>query len=297
MVGVLGLLSMIRELPAKSTSIAPKVDSKVQRRLFQDRLHSIGIPFRFAQRVADELRSGQHLDHVYSSIEDNACRELVLEPLIRDLCDSEELSGTPSAWSTAIYRAWFSKLTIPSSATELFQELSNLVEDHALLLDKLHCGLSPDAAVDEVLGSPKPNDDTLKRCVVIDIPSEHVNCFPSKEQEAGAPSFFRLQVADKPQKIPCIAMCVHAGPYHSARLLVLLLDGDDYVRRLSTAINDGHPDPIDSARTCAQKLHRDFCVVTRPEDHVILLIQGMELALDNAAKKNGYRPELRVLGT
>jgi hypothetical protein len=222
----------------------------------------------------------------------------LLEPLIRDLCDSEEeCFGTPSAWSTAIHRAWFSKLTIPSSAKKLFQELSSLVENHALLLDKLHGGLSPDAAVDEVLGSVKPNGDTLERYVVIDLPSEHLNCFPSEEQEEGAHSFFRLQVSDKPQKIASITMCTHAGPYHSARLLLLLMDGDDYVRRLSTSISNGPPDLIGAARTCAEKLHRDFCVVTRPDDQVILLIQGMELALDNAAKKNGYRPELRVLGT
>jgi hypothetical protein len=315
MVGVLGLMSITNDrlLPAKTVST--QLRSSMEERLcLQRRLQNCGIPKVLVTRIADEIRSVQQMDLLYSSIDDTICRELVLVPLISDLCDSSGCPGTPSAWSTTIHRAWFSKLSNPILANERFTELRHLVEDHALLLDKLHTGLSSDAAVDEVLGSHNlVHDAGMERYVWIDLPTEYVPCFslPEHENTTASSSFFRLRVVDAPttiQPIPsCIVMQACAGPYHSSRLFIFLIDGAEFIRRIqdvvTTASGVHDPNYVHIARTCAQSIRNDFSTSVTgipPNDErstTILIIRAMDCALSNAAKKNGFRSEIRVVGT
>lgn len=269
------------------------IDSKADRICLTDRLRNAGIPSELVSRIADEIRSGNILDRLYTSIEDEGCRDRVLVPLIADLCIGLELVGTAVGWSTAIHRAWFSAVSDPSVARKSFGQLRHLVEDHALLLDKIHTGLSPDAALDALLSAQQLLHDEHERTVSIELPTEHKNCFPSESADRRA--FFSLIPFDKAQKIPSIVMRTTAGPYSSARLLVFLLDGEDFVHRLVHAFLDG-AECVAVARNVARMLKQDFCAAISSGDAIVLLIRGMECALDRVARQNGFRSETRVLG-
>jgi hypothetical protein len=299
MIGVLGLMAITNERLLQVNQNVPKIDTKVERVCIIKRLQNCGIPWTLVTRITDEIRSVKQMDKLYSSIDDLTCRELILVPLISDICDTDELSSTASAWSKAIHCAWNSKLPDPKIAMTHFNELSPIVEDHALLLEKLHSGLSADLALDEVLGlAQMKQEKQLDRIVCVDLPRDFADCFPPSSNNTT--SVFRLNIVDRPQKILSIVMRTYAGPFYSPRLIMFTLDGDDIVRRIQVTMKDyvhGHcPDYISISKMLAEKIYRDFCAVTATDDTVVLLIRALGLALDNAAKKSEYRSEVRILG-
>lgn len=300
MIGVLGLMSITNERLLQVNQNMPQINTKAERVCIIKRLQNCGIPWTLVTRITDEIRSIKQMDKLYSSIDDLSCRELVLVPLINDLCNTDELSSTASAWSKAIHCAWNSKLPDPTTAMKHLKELSELVEDHALLVEKLHGGLSAERALDEVLEmEQRKHEKQLDRIVCVDLPRDFADCFPSSSTSAA--TVFRLNIVERPQKILSIVMQTYAGPFYSSRLILFTLDGDDIVRRIQGALKDvahgQRPDYIEISKTLAEKIYRDFCVVTAKDDTVVLLIRALGLALDNAAKKNEYRSEVRVLGT
>jgi hypothetical protein len=292
-VGAIGLMSITSEQRKAKDDRGQRMDSKAERICLRDRLQKGGIPWELASRIGDEIRSVKQMDRLYASVEDEACRDRLFAPLVVDLCGGMKLAGTASGWSAAIHRVWFSAHSDPCLARERFDQLCHLVEDHALLLDKLHSGLSSDAALDALLSSQQLLDAELKRTVSIELPSEHMDCFSSDSD--GQHTFFELKVLDKQQQIPSIMMQTKAGPYRSSRLLVFLLDGENFVRRLQDALSDDE-ECIAAARKVARTLKQDLCTVIASGDATVILIRGMDCALDKAAKQNGFRAETRVLG-
>ena len=300
MVGVLGLMAITNERLRRGNQNVPKINTKAERVCIIKRLQNCGIPWTLVARITDEIRSVQQMDKLYSSIDDISCRELMLVPLISDLCGTEELPSVASAWSKAIYSAWISKLPDPTTVMKQFNDLSPIVDDQALLLEKLHNGLCAELALDEVLGAAqKKQEKQLNRIVCIDLPKDFADCFPSSS--TNSPSVFRLNTVDRPQKIPSIVMRTYAGPFYSPRCIMFTIDGDDIVRRIQSTLkhytNGQSTDYVNISKTLAEKTHRDFCVVVAKDDTIVMLIRALGLALDNAAKKSDYKPEVRVLGT
>lgn len=300
MVGVLGLMTITNERLVRVNQSIPKINTKAERVCIIKRLQNCGIPWTLVTRITDEIRSVRQMDKLYSSSNDISCREIMLLPLISDLCETEELSSTASAWSKAIHSAWNSQLPDPTIAMKQFNELSPIVDDQALLLEKLHNGLCAEVALDKVLGTVQMKQEKqLHRIVCIDLPKDYADCFPSST--TNAPTVFRLNIVDRPQKILSIVIRTYAGPFYSPRFIIFTLDGDEIVRRIQATLKHStygqSTDYVNISKTLAEKIHRDFCVVTANDDTVVLLIRALGLALDNAAKKSEYRAEVRVLGT
>ena len=299
MVGVLGLMAITNERLSRVNQKIPNINTKAERVCIIKRLQAYGIPWNLVTRITDEIRSVPQMDALYSSTDNVSCRELLLVPLISDLCDTDELKSTASAWSRAIYRAWHSELSDPATTLDRFKELSPIVDDDALLLEKLHDGMCADLALDAVLATGQvKGEKESRRIVCIDLPKDLTDCFPSSS--ANAATVFRLNYVDRPQKIPSIVMRTYAGPFYSSRFIIFTVNGDDIVRRIQATLKDsshGHnPDYLAISKTLAEKLYRDFCVVTAKDDTIVLLIRALGPALDSAAKKNGYRSEMRILG-
>ena len=300
MIGVLGLMAITNERLLQVTQNMPKINTKAERVCIIKRLQNCGIPWTLVTRITDEIRSVEQMDKLYSSISDFTCRELVLVPLISDLCGTDELSSTASAWSKAILCAWNSKLPDPTIVVKQLNELTPIVDDHALLVEKLHSGLSAERAIDEVLGMAQmKREKRLDRIVCVDVPRDLADCFPSSS--SNATTVFRLNIVDRPQKILSIVMRTYSGPFYSPRLILFTLDGDDIVRRIQVALKDSvhgpRPDYIALSKILAEKIYRDFCAVTAKDEAIVLLIRALGLALDNAAKRSDYRFEVRILGT
>ena len=154
----------------------------------------------------------------------------------------------------------------------------------------------PDEALNALLSTKQLLKEDLPRRVFIDVPQERRNCFPATDAD-GRQSFYRLTTtaSDKKQAIPVVKMQTKAGPYSSSRLLVHLLDGTELLERLRQSIAEGE-EYVTVARNVALALKQDFCLDLIDDDHCVMLIRGMANALDQAAKRSGFRPEFRVIG-
>ena len=296
-VGALGLMSVAQH-SANSKTNGRRVDATAERTFLKDRLQKGGLPWELASRIADEIRSVQQMDALYASIDDETCRDLLFVPLLEDVCGRIKFDGTAHGWSRAVHRIWFSALSDPKVGRQRFDELLCLAEDHALLLDKLHTGLPPEEAMDELLSAQQLLKEDLPRTVSIELPKEHQSCFPSDGTD-GPAKFFRLKVTNNEQQtIPVVTMQTKSGAFSSSRLFVNLLDGTEVVRRLQESFVDGN-ESIVVARQIALQLKQDLGSSRRvlsADDKTVLLIRGMGNALDQGAKKTGFRSEIRVLG-
>lgn len=299
-VGAFGLMSVTSIGSTDSeveSATGRRVDTTAERNCLKDRLRNAGLPWQISLRIADEMQNIKKLDALYSSIEDETCRDLLLVPLLKDLCGQIKFAGTAHGWSRAVHRLWFSALAEPNSAKGRFDDLCHLVEDHALLLDKLHTGLQPDEALDALLSAQQLLKEDLPRTVHIEVPLEHKDCFPSGDHAEARRSFFRLVTTEKNQTVPVVTMQTMAGPYSSDRLYVHLLDGTAVLKRLQDSFTTGDQEQIALARQVALALKRDLGKKSkRVGDRDVLLIRGMENALNQAAKKSGFRSESKVLG-
>jgi len=297
-VGALGLMSVAQFSANSKTDNGRSVDATAERTFLKDRLQKGGLPWELASRIADEIRSVQQMDALYASIDDETFRDLLFVPLLEDLSGRIKFDGTAHGWSRAVHRIWFSALPDPKVGRQRFDELLCLAEDHALLLDKLHTGLPPEEAMDELLSAQQLLKEDLPRTVSIELPKEHQGCFPSDSTD-GRAKFFRLKVTtDEQQTIPVVTMQTKSGAFSSSRLFVNLLDGTEVVRRLQESFVDGN-ESIVVARQVALQLKQDLGSsrrVVTADDKTVLLIRGMGNALDQAAKKTGFRSEIRVLG-
>ena len=255
----------------------------------RDRLGRAGIPFRLAARVADEVPSASQLDALYDScVLEN--RPRLLLAVIHDVCGAvENVSGTSLGWSRAIHAAWFSK--DPTAARDRFEQMQGLVEDHALLLEKLHQGLSVEEAVDTVLSVPQLLKDTKTRAVRISLQAQFTKLFPKVDS---GKSFYQLNVLEpnKSDTLPFITMQTTDGQYMSPELRVFLVDGKDIVERVKCMLQTD-TDCIRATKRVATEIDSQMEQEGR---HNVLIIRGFYSALDQAAKKPDHILETLVVG-
>jgi ERCC4-type nuclease len=302
-VAALGLMSMTSSRIKKDEGFKDhKIDLKTEHTKLKDRLQQGGIPYDISSRISDEMGSCKNIDHIYAMTEDEECRNRLFAPLIADICSQAKLRGTPHGWSAAIHRLWFSAISDPKVARDRFDQVCHLVENHAMLLEQLHSGLSVDVALDEVLSGPElvENVHNDKRTVLIESPASFQHTFPLVETNQKSFYEFHETKSSTSAMIPVITMQTREGPYVSTRLFIYLIDGDQIVQELQERIIN-EQDFVSVARSIAEHYAHDLANIQEgrsPEsrDRKILLIRGLNNALDQAAKASEFRSEVRVLG-
>jgi ERCC4-type nuclease len=294
-IGTLGLMSATAsELRQKSPESALNV--KVERKRLVDRLENGGIPFQIAHRVAEEIGSMKQMDLLYANAESDECRDAMLAPVIADCC-SELGSSNPSRWSAACHRVYFSPLTETAEVRKVFNEYEHLVEDSANLLFSLHTGLTLEEALDTALNDGNAEDDP-PRSVSIELSkdaSDFRNCFAV---DSHVESFYRFEQgnAQLHRLLPFMAMRTESGLFRSSRLFVFLLEGEQLVERVKESLTKTNRGFVDSARIVADKIRHDCCDESvSGKERRILVIRGLQAALDSAAKKPGYNSVLRAV--
>jgi hypothetical protein len=257
----------------------PTTDWKAERSCFIEALHERNnIPLAIVERVADEIGSVRALKDLYRNCQDRDCCAQVLSPLLEDIVRQQRLSGSAIMWSTAVYNAIFAVTYLPP------------------------------AVVDPSL--------TVQRQVEIELAREHVSIFhvdgsnansnADDDQEA---SFYRLIETDRSRgKISTIRIRTTAGLYCSSTLAISIMDGNDILCYLKTsliverdctkaAVAAGAKIVHDLLNSSPTNTNKTTDNVQRNSVRRVLLVRGMNCAIDKAAKQNGFRPELRVLGT
>lgn len=306
MVGAIGLMLVTSSV--RPTSQA-RIDSKLERQCVRDRLVKGGIPYQIADRISDEVSTTRNMNRLYEAIEDTGCRNQLFSAHLSDLAlgASSKYSGSPLSWSTAVHKVWLSTLSDPCKGQELLNQYAHLVQDHAQLLALLHAGLSPDAALEEVLSSsPIVDEKTRSRTVEITVPNEYRSLFPDTPDQGDSKSsrsFCQIHTVNSTIKIPPIEMQTKCGPYMSSPLLVFPLDGSTFIERIQE-VHGKHSgtDLHVVARMAAESLSQELEVGANLNDAAddssrILLLRALNNAYDCSARRNGFRSETRILST
>jgi hypothetical protein len=287
-VGALGFVAASRlNIPPVSTT---EVNAKSE---LSDFLRGLGVPWKLALSVFDEIGSKKQLDLLYSSIDDETCRSRVLAPLLFSCSKELQYAGTALGWSRAIYKAYSSVPPTRSLVKEKFTSLSGLVEDQALLLESLYSFSSSEEALNHVYDSPQFQGDAFQRVVAIALPLGLHDCFPTDRSEE---SVFSLSEYENKDALPCVTMQTKAGPYQSDQLALFIIEGRDLVKRLRADI-DQCTSMKAAALQCAASIRADCCasrLYNPATDSCVLIIRGLNAALDGWAKMVGYQSKFRV---
>jgi hypothetical protein len=292
----IGLMALSCISP-QATAMTP-IDTKSAMQVLAKKLRDGGIPYQLAGRLADEFIDISCLNQLYESIAETEGRDLVLLPLVVDLCEELSFPGTARSWSRAIHRAWMSKAS--ADVTERFQSISHLVEDQALLLSKLHEGFSNEEALDDLFGGgDNKSHASLVRRVTIKLPADCVDLFPSPAGDH-SDGFFRLESIDHQvdgRALPCISMQTRAGGFASTPLHVFLLDGKRFVNIVQRKLTFSN-DCITAARSSAKEINIGCRAAVNNDNNVgrrIVLVQALGNAVDQAAKQADFRFETRMV--
>lgn len=288
-----------RHAKVETSSTVPNVDG--ERCQLLKKLQDGGVPREIASCVADEVGSTSSLRSLFESVTDEHARSYLLTPIVEDVCRSVESHSSPRSWSAAIHSVVFSNHSDAASVRESYTELKQLVQDEARLLVHLYAGLPPDEAVDAVWAEVEHHPlESQRRLVKIEITESLESVFawavPSNE------AFYRLRLITVPSPrvnaIPVVAIRTTWGDLSSDRLLVFVLEGSKFVRRLKAALSRCDGDYLQLAKEVAQEIRRD-CHVTDSEDgdKPVLLLHGLQPALDQFAKQAGYCLHSRVISS
>lgn len=261
----------------------------VERTNLLNRLVSGGVPYNIAACIADEIGSTKQMDALYSKLDDDSLRDNLLFPIVEDVCREMESETSPSAWSAAVHKVYFSALSDPSKGKATFDDLKHLVEDEAALLSHLHSGIPSEEALDKVLGSTDVAAES-PRTVHITIPASLKGVFPDDVSQEG--SFYRLSFVRNPTGIPYITIRTCSRSHGSNRLYLFVMEGSDFVSRLSASLKAMGDNYLVVARAVAREIVGD-CMPIHEDDTRILLIRGLQAAFDAAAKKPTYDLQTR----
>jgi ERCC4-type nuclease len=269
------------------------------------KLKSRGIPWQISRRISEEIVSVDHLDQIFQECQASA-RSSALTPIITHSCSSlikEEKNrrlieyGTIEGWSSAIHRAWNSRVADPSSVTSIFEEYKFFANDRAKLLVALHEGKNPELAVHESETRTSNVASAHHRKVKIECSTNLARIFPPATKE----SFYEMSVVEQNpfvKGLSSIVLQTVSDMFQSDRMVLTVLEGTELVSRLKRMTEDF---PSESSGLIPYSVANRLSIecnsflLRKPKDRYVLIVHALFPALDEAAKKVGYQARLKVL--
>lgn len=314
-IGALGLMAIFappkftKELKAKENI----GDTAKGTQALSDKLKQAGIPWRIAKRIAGVVGGPIELKALYESCCSEAAKSQLLSHII-NTGDDEDQGGLKSSaigWSDAVYRI-ISALPHSSSnnAMKLTGETAlllhkELIEDHGQYLSSLYQGCSPEEALEKVLDNPVSSSSTrqalVSRYLTIFLTSNQATKFftPTRSDER---TFYKLSIITddiSKRQSGAITMRAQSGSLVSKSLLVFEMDGSTIVDLVRDSCIAGQgSNYVSIAKAVANRVDSLCCSQHQGlSSHAkrILMICGLQPALDANAKKPGYTTETKTV--
>ena len=277
-----------------------------------DQLKRAGIPWRMAKRVASVVGGPTELKALYDSCCDDSAKSRLLSHIIATGEDEDQghLRSSTNGWSDAIYRIIVASPTNASSKSDaktvsgeaallLHKEL---LDDHGLYLSTLYKGHSPEETLERVLdnsaSSSPSREEVAPRCVKISLTSEQAKKYFSSTSKAdGERSFYKLSIRSDDESIshsgPIIMQTV-SGSLASKTLSIFEMDGSDIVDLIRDSWSTEKGGNFVSLAKTVARLVDNICHEQgkrRSHNTRILMVCGLQPALDANARKSGYTTE------
>jgi hypothetical protein len=278
-----------------------------------DQLALAGIPWRMAKRVASVVGGPTDLRALY----DSCCNETAKVELLSHIIacgedhDQGNLRSSSNGWSNAIFcSVAASAKTSSSDETKLSGQSAlllhkDLVEDHGLYLSTLHQGHSPEETLEKVLDNPASTSPTLEENA-----PRHVNVSLTKAQAKkyfsfsgrDDKTFYKLSILSDEQSISqagAITMQTVSRSFASKPISIFELEGADIVDLVRDSWGTERGNNFVLLTKTVARLIDNLC---HKQDRCrssgnkrILMVCGLQPALDANAKKAGYATETRTV--
>jgi len=303
-VGALGLMAVFA--PSNCTKDLEK-EGKTKHakgaQALSDRLKDAGIPWKMAKRVAKIVGGPVELKAMY----DSCCNEMAKSRLLSHAIateDQTDLKSSNTGWSDAIYRISTSSEVPSSDKTKLSGEAAlllhkELIEDHGMYLSALYQGNSPEEALEKVLETSSKETELAFRSVSISLTKEQeTKYFPSSNAASDEKSFYKISIIsddESKRQSDAITLRVVSQSLASKSLKIYELEGSEIVKlvRDNWGTKQGN-DFVSLAKTIAQ-LVNNLCNDPGGLSKRVLMVCGLQPALDANAKKSGYTPEMKTV--
>jgi len=305
-IGCIGLMSVYA--PQKYTNEFDNNCNGVQ--ALADQLKQGGIPWRLAKRVANAVGGPEQLKTLITSCCNEKAKSGLLAHII-SYCsdqDQEDLRSSATGWSDAIYRIITRPVT-PSSESGLSGESAlmlhkALIHDHGLYLSTLYQGRSHEDALEHILDNstglqPTATTKVAQRHVSICLTDDQANrYFPSTRD--GDRTFYKLSTISTQKSQNCstaITMYAVCDGLASKSLSIFEMEGSEVVELIRNTWNTKKGnDFVTLAKTVARLVDSSYiCKLTKGNAKRIIVVCGLQPALDANAKKPGYAAEMRTL--
>ena len=318
-VGALGLMAIFAP-PSSTKYLGDLVENgksttdSSSAQALSDQLKEGGIPWRMAKRIASVVGSPIELEAMYNSCCSEIAKSQLLSHVI-SLDDQDDLKSSASGWSDAIYRIMTASSQSTRNKTKLTGEAAlllhkELIDDHGRYLSILHQGSSPEESLEQVLDTPcatsLKNKDQATRYVAIALTAEQATkYFPPCSNISGEKTFYKLSIISKDQSrrnSGAIAIQTISEALTSKSLLIFEMEGSKVVDLVcDSRRNKNEKDFVSLAKAVARLIVNEYCQQqNRKQTHGasskrILMVCGLQPALDANAKKPGYSTETKTL--
>ena len=270
-----------------------------------DQLKQGGISWRLAKRVANASGGLLQLKALYNSCCDEYAKLNLLSHVIESGNNEhhDDLRNSASRWSEAIYRI----ISYSRSSNKVNGEAALLLHknvlkdlDHGLYLSTLYQDYSHDEVLNHMLKKQDSvsNSSTVSaRYVSIRLTnSQAQKCFP---QSADKSSFYKLSIASGSESegeyLP-ITMRTVKGQLSSKLLTIYEVEGSKIVDLIrSTWSANKKDDYVVFAKLLASRVDTKYRSQHRMGTQRVILICGLQPALDADAKKSGYMAETKTI--
>lgn len=332
-IGALGLMAIFasskytREREDTRASEQLNKSNKGSHQALSDQLTQAGIPWRLAKRVANVVGGPNELKALY----DSCCNETAKSHLLSHIIatgeeeDQGDLRSSSTGWSDAIYRIVVasSRSSASSDETKLSGEAAlllhkELIDDHGFYLSTLYQGHSPEETLEKVLDNPTCGATATTRAEVaqpryvsISLTREQATKYFPPSTKTNDKTFYKLSILSNgdestrrsiQQQSNAITMRLVSGPLASKTLSIFELEASDIVDlvrdRWSTETGENF---VSLAKTVARLVD----TICHGQSHGqgqgngnnkrILMVCGLQPALDANAKKSGYATETRTV--
>jgi hypothetical protein len=139
-------------------------------------------------------------------------------------------------------------------------------------------------------GDGQASDTPLRRLVQLGVPKAMEHLFRWAVESDVA--FYRIherKPSPRIRGIPSVSIRTVSGSFASDSMLVFILDGSEFVRRLQDSIEGAMDNCMQACRSVATGIVKDCHAIDfKDGDTRILLLHGLQPALDQAAKKPGF---------
>ena len=309
-VGAMGIMSFTKDQEQKKKKSKDASDPKEHQvsdgvQLLSDILIHGGIPYRIAKRVASAVGGHQALVSLYQSCCNETARKLLLEDVVSSYPGYEDLyeTGHPDEWSEAIYRAIMSSDEHRTKGQQaILLNEKHGISNHAVFLCRIYQGDSADQALqycrDNFRHRPL-NAHKKKRKVKIHLskpqskfyfdPPPPPNTTPFYEIEHLSKNFAR---STKPIVMKTVSPC---GTLCSKSVVIFELRARTFIEWILMNWTKKQENLVPYAQKFAAALDEKFKYHCSMSAKRVIMLIGLDPALDKAAKKPGHKPELKTV--